>query len=112
MIANTQISGRRARRWHKDVYRCADGSYVTCKFGTATVGDDYIEVLPRNGILMRYNKTRVVVVAETALSRNATEVVIGGRNRTYTFPSTVTIVREYAFSEIRELVSVVFNDGL
>lgn len=112
MIANTQKDGRRARRWHKNVYRCADGSRISCKFGTATVGDDYIEVLPRNGILIRYNGTRVAVVAETALSRDATEAVIGGRSRTYTFPSTVTIAREYAFAEIRELVSVVFNDSL
>ena len=76
--------------------------------------DTYISptIVPRNGLLLRRSRPPVIVVSDTRMSRDATEIVRGGPARTYVFPKTAVAANREAFAYRKTLQSVRFNEGL
>ena len=58
---------------------------------------EYTRIVPRNGIRLNHGEQIAVIISGTVLSRDMAEVLHGGPNKTYTFPSTVIAIRQAAF---------------
>ena len=69
-------------------------------------------VTQRNGLFLRQNKPVLLTISETAVNRDVSEILSGGRARTYAFPRTVAEVHPRAFDALKTLQSVRPNEGL
>ena len=87
-----------ARRWDHNVYRCADGTKVACRYNAVGKGGPAL----RNCILSQKGVS-ISVVAETVTNRDMTEIISGGQVKTYAFPRTAVTVKAGAFKNKQEL---------
>ena len=69
------------------------------------------QTVPKGRILFKLGKWLIVVANGTQMNRDMSQVMQGGLNKTYMFPSTTTTVTDNAFRE-NKVVSVRFNEGL
>lgn len=116
----TPLEGsQKSRRQDGATYTCADGVRVRCGYEVFETEEDLSSEMdygskitaPRYGILLRPGIPPTALISETRTSRDMKKIICGGPNKTYTFPTTITIVGKDAFFG-NKVTSVKFNEGL